>query len=73
MAATFPSFEDGGSFENCGELSSSIDELACEWRAIVHTLHKSQIDDQDIDPWISSINKVLFLTVLDKFSNNFSG
>ncbi|TGO49685.1 hypothetical protein BOTNAR_0421g00080 [Botryotinia narcissicola] len=38
VTATFPSFENEGPSENCHQLSSSVDDLACQWRSITKGL-----------------------------------
>ncbi|TVY20155.1 GPI ethanolamine phosphate transferase 2 [Lachnellula arida] len=58
VTATFSSFEGDGPSQNCGELSDSVDELACEWRAIVKSVPASG-EDPDFERWIGAITKWL--------------
>lgn len=58
MTATFPSFQEDEPSKSCGDTSSSIDELACQWRGIVQSLPEPGNEDQDIEPWIQAVNKV---------------
>ncbi|TVY45198.1 GPI ethanolamine phosphate transferase [Lachnellula occidentalis] len=58
VTATFSSFESDGPSQNCGELSDSVDELACEWRGISSSVPTSG-EDPDFERWIVTITKWL--------------
>jgi ethanolaminephosphotransferase len=58
VTATFPSFEGEGPSQDCGELPSSVDELACEWRGITQTIRASGNEDLDGERWIGATIKV---------------
>ena len=67
LTATFPSFQEDGPSEKCEEFSSSIDELACQWRGITQSLPQAGAKDEDIEPWVFAVNKVCsqVLSVID--------
>jgi len=62
VTATFPSFEAEGPAINCHEASSSIEELACQWRAITHNLANLEEGDPDTEAWLKSISLVSSLS-----------
>ncbi|KAJ8068428.1 hypothetical protein OCU04_003985 [Sclerotinia nivalis] len=59
VTATFPSFENDGPSENCHELSSSVDDLACQWRRITQVLAGLKANEQDYDAWVEAVTKWL--------------
>ncbi|EMR80950.1 hypothetical protein ACHAO1_006136 [Botrytis cinerea] len=59
VTATFPSFENDGPSENCHHLSSSVDDLACQWRSITQGLVGLQANEQDHAVWVTAVTKWL--------------
>ncbi|ESZ94512.1 hypothetical protein SBOR_5092 [Sclerotinia borealis F-4128] len=59
ITATFPSFENGGPSKDCHELSSSVDDLACQWRSITQGLVGLKTDEQDYGAWVIAVTKWL--------------
>ncbi|KAF7944462.1 hypothetical protein EAE96_010853 [Botrytis aclada] len=59
VTATFPSFENDGPSENCHHLSSSVDDLACQWRSITQGLVGLQANEQDHAVWVAAVTKWL--------------
>ncbi|KAF7889213.1 hypothetical protein EAF00_009513 [Botryotinia globosa] len=59
VTATFPSFENEGPSENCHQLSSSVDDLACQWRSITQGLVGLQANEQDHAIWVAAVTKWL--------------
>ncbi|KAF7886705.1 uncharacterized protein EAF02_003352 [Botrytis sinoallii] len=59
VTATFPSFENDGPSENCHQLSSSVDDLACQWRSITQGLVGLQANEQDHAVWVAAVTKWL--------------
>jgi ethanolamine phosphate transferase 2 subunit G len=58
VTATFSSFEGEGPSQNCGQLSDSVDELACEWRCIIQNIPASGDVSPDFENWAEAITKV---------------
>lgn len=61
VTATFPSFEGDGLSENCQESSSSVEDLACQWRRIIRGLDAMKRGEQNTDEWLLSVSKVSHL------------
>ncbi|APA15371.1 hypothetical protein sscle_14g101410 [Sclerotinia sclerotiorum 1980 UF-70] len=59
VTATFPSFENDGPSDNCHELSSSVDDLACQWRRITQVLTDLKSNEKDYDAWVAAVTKWL--------------
>ena len=60
VTATFPSFETDGPSEECEESSSSIEELACQWKTIIRSVPQVDKEDRDDEPWLLAISQASF-------------
>lgn len=63
VTAAFPSFEVVDSTKDCKDMSSNIDELACQWKLITENQPMPGSDDQFIDQWLQMIFKASFFSI----------
>ncbi|TAQ89779.1 hypothetical protein B7494_g1852 [Chlorociboria aeruginascens] len=59
VTATFPSFERDGPSQDCNQASSSIDELACNWRGITEGLAKLKESGEGEEAWLNKVTQWL--------------
>ncbi|KAG4419772.1 hypothetical protein IFR04_007082 [Cadophora malorum] len=59
ITAAFPSFQVASLLNDCKDLSSNVDQLACQWRIISESLPKIEDDDEAIDEWLQITTKWL--------------
>ncbi|KAJ5033462.1 uncharacterized protein L3040_008577 [Drepanopeziza brunnea f. sp. 'multigermtubi'] len=59
VTAAFPSFEYVEPSKDCKEMSSNIDELACQWKILTKTQPKPGPENQNIDEWLRHTTKWL--------------
>lgn len=58
ISATFPSFQQDGRSDMCEESPTSVDELACQLRAISNQSRGEKLNQADYDAHFVAITKV---------------